>query len=95
MKPKTIDIELTPSERTLLMRYGYPFEGIEKALKRVASSSKIELIPMAPFELKMLIGDVCRSINRMKIGRTMDQLIELCDRLEAAERLGHSMLDRM
>ncbi|WP_397570289.1 hypothetical protein [Schlesneria sp. T3-172] len=95
MKPKTIDIELTPSERKLLMRHGYPFEGIAKALQRVESSRNIELIPMSPFELEMLIGDVCRSINRMRIGRTMDQLMELCDRLEVAERLGHGMLDRI
>lgn len=95
MKPETIDIELMPSERKLLLRYGYPFDGIEKALRRVESSREIELIPMAPFELGKLIGDVCRSIKRMKSGRNMNQLIELCDRLEAAERQGDGLLDRM
>lgn len=95
MKPKTIDIELMPSERKLLLRYGYPFDGIEKALRRVESSREIELIPMDPFELGKLIADVCRSIKQMKSGRNVHQLIELCDRLEAAERQGDGLLDRM
>ena len=37
--------------------------------------------------------DVCRSINQMKGGTTQDQLLDLCDRLEAAERSGDGMLD--
>jgi hypothetical protein len=50
---------------------------------------------MDRFELEYLIGDVCRSINHMKIGRTLDQLVELCDRLEAAEKSGDGMLDTL
>ena len=50
---------------------------------------------MDRFELEHLIGDVCRSINHMKINRTQDQLMELCDRLEAAERDGEGMLDTL
>lgn len=43
---------------------------------------------MDAFELEHLIGDVCRSINRMNGGTTQDQLLDLCDRLEAAEAYG-------
>lgn len=95
MARETIDMELTPKERTLLMRYGYPFEGIEQALKACQSSRKIEVIPINRFELEHLIGDVCWSINHMKIGRTLDQLMELCDRLEAAERHGDGTLETL
>ncbi len=48
---------------------------------------------MDRFELTLLIGDVCRSINHMKVGATQDQLLDLCDRLEAAEQYGDGMLD--
>ena len=47
------------------------------------------------FELERLIGEVCRSINHMKRGATQDQLLDLCDRLEAAERYGDGMLDTL
>ena len=46
-------------------------------------------------ELDRLIGDVCRSINHMKSGATQNQLLDLCDRLEAAERYGDGMLDTL
>ena len=90
-----IDIQLTPKERSLLLRYGYPFEQIEKALKACESSREIKIIPIDHFELERLIGDVCRSINHMKRGTTLNQLLELCDRLEAAERSGDGMLDTL
>jgi hypothetical protein len=93
MAGETIDIQLTRKERTLLLRYGYPFARIEQALKSCESSRDIEIIPMDRFELTLLIGDVCRSINHMKGGATQDQLLDLCDRLEAAEKYGDGMLD--
>ena len=95
MARKMIDIELTPKERSLLLRYGYPFEQIEQALKACESSRDIEIVAMDSFELERLIGDVCRSINKMKSGATQNQLLNLCDRLEAAEKYGDGMLDTL
>ena len=95
MARKMIDIELTPKERSLLLRYGYPFEQIEQALKACESSRDIEIVAMDIFELDRLIGDVCRSINKMKSGATQNQLLNLCDRLEAAEKYGDGMLDTL
>lgn len=46
-------------------------------------------------ELERLIGDMCRSINQMKSGATQAPLLDLCDRLEAAERYGDGMLDTL
>lgn len=93
MKRKTIEIQLTPEERSLLLRYGYPFERIEQALKACEASHDIEIVPMDCFEFERLIGDVCRSINHMSRGTLQDQLLDLCDRLEAAEQFGDGMLD--
>ena len=93
MAREMIEIQLTPDERSLLLRYGYPFAQIEQALKACEASPDIEVVRMDSFELEHLIGDVCRSINHMRGGTTQDQLLELCDRLEAAEQYGDGMLD--
>jgi len=93
MKRETIEIQLTPEERSLLLRYGYPFEQIEHALKACEASHDVELVPMDSFEFERLIGDVCWSINQMSGGPLQDQLLDLCDRLEAAEQFGDGMLD--
>ena len=88
-----IEVQLTPEERSLILRYGYPFEQIEQALKACGSSRQIEVIPMDPFELERLIGDLCSSINNMNGGALQHKLLDLCDRLEAAEKYGDGMLE--
>lgn len=50
---------------------------------------------MDPFELERLIGDLCISINDMKGGRLQNELLNLCDRLEAAEKSGDGTLDEL
>jgi len=93
MPREMIEIPLTPAERSLLLRYGYPLEQMERALKACVASQDVEIIPIGRFELEHLIGDVCRSINHMNGGATQDRLLDLCDRLEAAERTGDGMWD--
>ena len=44
--------------------------------------------PSCTFELERLIGDLCISINGMNGGAVQQKLMDLCDRLEAAERYG-------
>ena len=93
MKRETIEIQFPPEEQSLLLRYGYPFERIEHALQACEASHAIEIVPMDSFEFQRLIGDVCRSINHMSGGPLQDQLLDLYDRLEAAEQFGDGMLD--
>jgi hypothetical protein len=88
-----IEVQLTPEERSLILRHGYPFERIERALKKVESSRRIEVVPMDLFELERLIGDLCSSINDMNEGALQSKLLDLCDRLEAAEKYGDGMLE--
>jgi hypothetical protein len=93
MHREVIDMELTAEERSLLLRYGYPFARIQAALQACAGSKMIETVPLDVFELERLIGEVCRSINDMKRGAVQDKLFDLCDRLEAAQRYGEGQLD--
>ena len=92
MDRDVIEMQLTPEERSLLLRYGYPFERIVHALKACESSHGMEIVPMDTFELVRLIGDLCISINDMPGGALQNQLLDLCDRLEAAEKYGDGML---
>jgi hypothetical protein len=93
MPRDAIEMQLTPAERSLLLRYGYPFARIERALKACSASKAIEIVSMDRDELGRLIGDLSRSINAMKPSTLQNQLFTLCDRLEAAERYGDGMLE--
>ena len=93
MDREVIEIELTPEERALILKYGYPFDGIEESLKACRNSKGIETVPIDTFELERLIGDLSISINEMEGGAAQNKLLDLCDRLEAAERYGDGQLD--
>jgi hypothetical protein len=93
MQREVIDIEFTPEERTLILRYGYPFDRIRTALEACQASREIETVPIDVFELERLIGDLSCSINDMQRSGVRNKLLDLCDRLEAAERYGDGQLD--
>lgn len=82
-------------ERSLLLRYGYPFDQIRQALEACPSSDDIELVPLNSFELERLIGDVSISINLMNGGQVQGQLLDLCERLDYAEQSGDGMLETL
>lgn len=81
-------VQLLPEERELILKYGYPFERLAKALRRWSGSDAIKRISISDYELEMLIGELSRSINHGEAGGDEDLLIELCERLEYAERYG-------
>lgn len=93
MDRDTIEIELLPAERALLLKYGYPFPDARSQLEAVATSGDVEVLTISRFYLQQLIGDLCYSINKRTRGRIQRELVELCDRLEAAERYGDGELD--
>jgi len=86
-------IQLMPEERELILKYGYPFDRLAKSLRRHASSEAIKTILMSVYELEMLIGELSRSINHGECRRDEDAVIDLCDRLEYAEKYGDGELD--
>jgi hypothetical protein len=93
MDREVIELELTTEERALILRYGYPFDRIKQSLEACSDSKAVESVPIDLFELERLIGDLSISINDMRDGRVQDELVDLCDRLEAAERYGDGGLD--
>jgi hypothetical protein len=94
MARSTIEIQLTPDERALILRYGYPFDQIEQALMAVSSSVRVETVFLDAYEVNQLIGDLCRSINHEEGGLAVqDQLNQLCDRLEYVQQTGDGELE--
>jgi len=91
-----IDMELTPRERALILRYGYPFDQIKQALLAVSSSKRAETVSLDEYEMDQLIGDLCRSINHEEGGpRIQAELDELCTRIEYAQRTGDGDLETL
>jgi hypothetical protein len=91
-----IDVELTPRERALILRYGYPFDQIKQALLAVSSSKRVETVSLDEHEVDLLIGDLCRSINHEEGGlRIQAELDELCTRIEYAQRTGDGDLEAL
>lgn len=89
-----IDMELTSRERALILRYGYPFDQIKQALLAVASSKRVEAVSLDEYEVDLLIGDLCRSINHEEGGLCIQaELDELCTRIEYAQRTGDGDLE--
>lgn len=63
MQREVVEVELSPQERSLILRYGYPFDRIKQALDACQKSRSIELVPLDKFELERLIGDLSKSVN--------------------------------
>jgi hypothetical protein len=95
MHREVIEVELSPQERSLILRYGYPFDRIKQALEARQTSRRIEIVTLDTFELERLIGDLSMTINDMAGGAVQDKLLDLCGRLEAAEQYGDGMLDEL
>jgi len=95
MEREVIEVELSPEERSLILRYGYPFDRIKQVLEAHQKSRTIEIVLLDAFEFERLIGDLSMSINDMASGALQNRLLDLCDRPEAAEQYGDGMLDEL
>jgi len=89
----TIEIELLPEERKLILKYGYPFPDARAQLTACAASDGVEILTISPYYLDKLIGDLSYSINKRTKGRIQRDLLELCERLESVYRTGDGKLD--
>lgn len=94
MTSATINVQLVREDRDLILKYGYPFEQIKASLREFPAGHDYATIPMPRFELKHLIGDLCRSLNHDEIEPAhMQTVIELIDRLEYIEETGDGDFD--
>jgi hypothetical protein len=95
MSALTEKIQLTQDERDLILKHGYPFDRLAKSLRRWPQGQLIRRVSMSRYELEMLIGELSRSFIHDASEADEDAVLELCDRLEYAERTGDGDLDIM
>ena len=81
----TVEVELSPRDRSLILDYGYPFDRIEAAVRAVVNSPRIELVQLDKLELRRLIGDLSISIKESDNEGLQVELDELVERLEFCE----------
>jgi len=81
-------IELTYIDRDLILRYGYVEPRLERALKRWPDQQSVRKMRLSRYELEMLIGQLSRSFNHDETGDDGQAVLDLCDRLEYAEKTG-------
>jgi len=89
-----LEIELLPKERKLLLKYDYHYEDARQQLEMIVKSKQvIETLVISRYYLNQMIGNLCYSINKRTKGKVQADLLDLCERLESAERWGDGDLD--
>jgi len=89
---ETVEVELSPEDRLLILRYGYPFERIERALKALEGKLTVEIVALDRFELERLVGDLSYSTNHADDENLQLKLNDLCLRLEVFERGDYTVI---
>jgi hypothetical protein len=87
----TLEIELLPEERELLLKWTYPFDDLRAQLESQRSSAHLETVTISAYFLGLLIGDLAHAI--VKKHCRDPEVIELCERLEYVERTGDGRWD--
>ena len=86
MRHRKVTVELSAKDRALILRHGFPFKNLKKALAALAGDEAVRPVAIEPFELERLIGDLSYSTNRCADRRLQLELNDLCKRLEDEER---------
>jgi len=81
--PKTkVRFALSPKERSLILKHGYPFEEFEAALKAADGNADSVVFELDQFYFEHLLGEVARSANHAKSGRVEAELSDLYEYLQ-------------
>lgn len=81
---ESIEIEITGREAGLILRYGYPFPEEAAYFEKVAGMSGYHQVTIERFWLETIIGDLCRSVKKVRSIPLQEELNSLCDSLEIA-----------
>ena len=76
-------IELDPSERELILKYGYPSPELQLQLKDLSNSERPETVTFSKIDINFVTGDLSRSMNHGEVPTGLiDEVDALCARLE-------------
>ncbi len=77
----------------MILKYGIPFERLEKILTSWSPQVAIRWTTITDYELEQLIGELCRSFNHEACGKHEDAVSDLIEGLEYVERTGDGEID--
>lgn len=78
---KMVRFILTPEERQLVLKHGYPFEELEAVLNAAKDQNEPIDVEMEDFWFEQLLGDLARSINHASNSSLVIRLNELYEYL--------------
>lgn len=78
---KTVRFVLSPEERQLVLKHGYPFEELQAVLDAAKGRNEPIDIEMERFWFEHLLGELARSINHTSSRRLALRLDELYEYL--------------
>src|SRR5215470_11336210 len=77
-------LEITPRERQLLLKYGYPFQEAEEALRNSRAVSGFHRVQIGAYWIDMMLADLSRSAREIRGRALLEEIDALCCVLEAA-----------
>jgi hypothetical protein len=77
-------LEITPRERDLLLKYGYPFPDEEQKLRDSKAVNGLQGVRIGAYWIELMVADLIRSAREIRNGAQLDELYALCSALEFA-----------
>ncbi len=88
MAEKTIEIEVNQREAKLILKYGYPFPEQKKLFEAVKNKPGWHSIKIDKYWLEVIIGDLCISLKEIRSRALLEEVNDLCDKLEISVKGG-------
>ena len=81
---RSLTVELTSREVSLLLKYGYPFPDEEQKLRASKAVKGMHRVRLGAYWIELMLGDLVRSAKEISSRRLLDELDELysCSVLE-------------
>ena len=77
-------LELTPRERQLLLKYGYPFPEAEEPLRNSRVVNGYHRVRIGAYWIELMVADLSRSAREIRSRSLLEEIDALCDALETA-----------
>jgi len=85
-------VELTPRERRLLLKYGYPFPEQEQTLRESQAVRGYHRVRIDSYWIEMMLADIVRSARQIDNHALLEELDALCSALDCALADGYRVL---
>ena len=76
--------ELTTRERTLLLKYGYPWPEVAERLRASKTVKGYHRVPIDAYWIEMMLADIVRSAKEISSPALLEELDALCSVLDCA-----------